>query len=219
VAPRLREYCEEKGDSIHRLERYGLVDSLEQHCTNLRTQAISEGVGSQAIAYLDLEIQQATRPAIEQKVWLDKNISLLDKLRDKEHCVEYEVIPGQKATTTYVFLLHVGYGMRDWVKLLERKGYGGSVIVGFINIDSGMYVAETGQCDALLLEQHGIRDKSDILDEAQQQMENAQNAIGVTEVPMLPKYIWRPDPILSNDEDRLTCGGFDRFLDQQFPLE
>jgi hypothetical protein len=214
VAPRLWQHCKDRGAKLWRLERYGLVDQLQQIAGDLRQKAIADGVGPQTLAFLDLEIYLATRHAAEQNENLHKNVSLVDKLRGGKFGVGYRVVSGPKAAKAYNFLLHMEYGMDDWVELLKKKGYGGSTVIAFFNIGSGMYVAETGQCDAFLLQQHGIREKDGILDGAQEAMEKAQAARGNSNVPKLPRFKF--DPGWSYDP---TCGGFDKFLDEHFPLK
>jgi len=141
-------------------------------------------------------------------------MSLTDKFRQGMFRIGFAVVPGPKAKKTYNFLLNAEWVSEGWLKTLQRKGYGGSTLISFFNIDSGMYVAETGQCDAFLLQQHGIREKDDILDQAQEAMEKAQTVLGNANVPKLPKFKFEPG--YGNGEN---CGGFDKFLDQHFPLK
>jgi len=215
VAPRLWQYCKDQEIELWQLKEYGLVDRLQQIARDLRQKAVGDGVGPRALGFLDIEIYLAMREAARHSGKLDKNAPLVDKLRAGKFMVGYQVVPGPKAVKTYNFLLHMEWGMDNWVKLLEKKGYGGSVVIAFFNIPSGMEVARTGQCDAFLLQQHGIREKDNILDEAQAAMEGAQSALGNTNVPKLPKFKWDPG---YGDEDRQTCGSFDKFLDEHFPL-
>lgn len=214
VAPRLWQYCKDQGTELWQLTEYGLIDQLQKIAQDLREKAVADGVGVQALGFLDLEVHLAMREAVRHNEKLDNNVLLVDKLRDGKFGVGYQVVPGPKAAKTYNFLLHMEYGMDNWVELLEKKGYGGSVVIAFFNIGSGMEVARTGQCDALLLQQHGIREKDDILDKAQEAMEKAQTTRGNSNVPKLPRFKF--DPGWSHDE---TCGGFDKFLDKHLPLK
>jgi hypothetical protein len=213
VAPRFYTAFEE-GNELWRAERYGLVDRIIQVGTQAREKSVAEGVTENALSLLDFEIAKSIDQARKQDGNLDKSVSLADKLRQGTFgVVSYTIVPGPKAPKTYNFLTHMEYGMENWVGLLKKKGYGGSVVIAFFNIDSGMYVAETGQCDAFLLQQHGTRPKDDILDEAQEAMERAQAARGNSNVPKLPRFKFDPDR-----GSYETCGGFDKFLDEHFPL-
>jgi hypothetical protein len=216
VAPRLWQYCKDQGTELWQLTEYGLIDQLQKIAQEFRDKAVADDVGVQALGFLDLEVHLAIREAGRYNEKLNNNVLLVDKLHDGKFGVGYQVVPGPKAAKTYNFLLYIDYGMDNWVELLEKRGYGGSVVVAFFNIGSGMEVARTGQCDALLLQQHGIREKDDILDQAQESMEKAQTARGNTNVPKLLKYKWNPGFC---DRDYQTCGGFDKFLDEHFPLK
>lgn len=213
MAPRLQQYCKDRGLELWKLNEYGLVGQLKQFAMDLRGKAVADGVCPQGLAFLDLQIDRAISEATLYNEVFDMGTLLVSKLHNVHFWVDYHVIPGPRAEKTYNFLLHTDSGMGDWVTLLEKKGYGGSVVIAFFNIHSGMQVARTGQCDALLLQQHGGCQKDDILAEAQSSMEIAQAARGNTKVSKLPRYKWDSHHSGSHQ----TCGGFDKFLDEYFP--
>lgn len=213
VVPSLWEACKEKGVELWELKEYGLIDKLQQIANETREKAVRDGVSPQALGYLDFKIHQAMTEAVLKDARYNKNISLLDKLRQPKDrlkfCVDHYVIPGVKASRTYNFLIHAQYGVdQKFIDILGEKGYGGSVVVSFSNIPSGMAIAQIGQCDAFLQDYNGGSEtKLRILNDAQETMEKAQCARGNKDVPKVQVY-------------RLGrhTAGLGKFLDEHFPL-
>lgn len=209
LAPRLYQVLGEDNSL-----RFGNVEGLKSLAASGRKKAVSEGVGERTIKFFDLEVDRAISQAEENRRAFDPSIPLLDKLREGLFGVGHRIVPGPRAEKAYTFLINVDtwFDVDNWVDLLERCGYGGSVVAYHSNIPSGMQVAETGQCDAFLLRQYGMREKRDILDQAQTAMEQAQTALG-REVRQVPKFFCDP----SHDDE--TMGGADKFLAEHFPLK
>lgn len=216
VSVPLWKAVEADGEKLWALERYGLVQKIQELGAKIRAQAVADNVSQRGLAILDYEIAVTRKHAEKMEKQLTPSVSLIDKFHQGMFGIAYAVVPGPKAEKTYNFLLHAEFVSSGWLKTLQSKGYGGSMVILFFNIDSGMYVAETGQCDAFLLQQHGIREKDDILDKAQEAMESSQTARGNANVPKLPKFKY--DPYLGYTSDD-TCGGFDKFLDKHFSLK
>lgn len=213
VAPRFWKACEEKGIKLWQLTEYGLIDKLEEIAQEVREKAVRDGVNPQALGYLDFEVYEAMTEAILQDARYAKSISLLEKLRQPKDrlrfAVEHHMVPGAKASKTYNFLVYARWGVSpDVINILEEKGYGGSVVMSFFNIPSGMAIARTGQCNAFILDYQGdSEEKLRILEDAQKAMEEAGHARGESNVPKIPTHMLNS-----------RCSYFAKFLDNHFPL-
>lgn len=209
LAPRLYEVT-----GISESVKLGNVESLKLIATSVREEVINGGVGERGVKFFDLEVELALSQAERKQRSLDPNITLLEKIHEGLFCVGHRIVSGPKAEKVYTFLINVD-GVLDvdaWVRLLQKCGYGGSLVVVYDNIPSGMQVAGTGQCDAFLLRQYGTRNKRDILDQAQAAMEKMQVALG-REVRQVPKFF------CDSGYSDATMGGADKFLAEHFPLK
>lgn len=175
----------------------GMVEKVERLTSEMRHQAVEDGVKLQYLTYFDTLVNRMVEEAKSQRRAFDPSIPLIEKQRNGTLSYSWAaplVIPGKPALKQFNFLLYAQGGHYNFMYAFEKAGYCGSVLFITGNFPSGHCLAETGQLDGLLLHDRiGYSSKEWVLDEVQDTLEER----GFKPLPVFISVSWEFDESLA----------------------